>query len=218
MSTYERSDNGTDEEMGIATALDTGTAASSANPGHAEALPRCTCTGCPDEYCGVNFSRTNPCGYVIAKKPQYLKEVKSCRRCACQTCQQLVIKCSCPPASRRREPEPPSPREPGIGQQGTADERPPPPPPVPRSNDLAEPHDNDDGRQTTYGTCPPWLEWKEDPEFGKDLYLRCKLCAKWVCDKYDTRSPTTYDGIHGKTSEKNSKEHKRKLNAASSSG
>ena len=81
------------------------------------------------------------------------------------------------------------------------------------------PHDKDYGRQTPYyGTCPPWLEWKEDPEFGKDLYLRCKLCAKWVCDEYDTRSPTTYDGIHGKTSEKNSKEHKKKLNAASSLG
>ena len=104
----------------------------------AEALPGCSCTGCPDEFCGVNFDGTRICGYDIAKKPQYLKEIKSCRRCACQNCRQLVIKCSCALASRRREPEPPSPREPGIGQQGTADERPPPPPPVPRSNDLVE--------------------------------------------------------------------------------
>lgn len=65
-----------------------------------------------------------------------------------------------------------------------------------------------------YVYIPPeeeWLAWVCDPDFdAKGLYLKCLLCNKWITDLPGT-DPRGYDGLHGRLSSKNQKDHKRKL-------
>ena len=116
--------------------------------------PRCRCTGCQQDGCGLldvgaAWTPNAVCNAGITKKVKYLREAFSCRRCLCKNgCNWLALQCLCEEYKVNENHPPPSPgvtafvtmpppRPPPTATSCQGIRQPSPPRPLPRSTAKA---------------------------------------------------------------------------------